>query len=111
MPTTPRNYNSIPPSRWRAQVVVIGSVLVWLTLLLLPSNTFDHGKSICLSRLLLNSECPGCGMGRACLHALHFEWRTAWSYNHLFVVVLPLLAYLWAQEVLTCSRRLGWLRA
>jgi hypothetical protein len=110
MATTLKSSNTYSASRWRAQVVVVGSVLVWLTLLLLPANFLDHGQSICLSKVLLHRECPGCGMGRACMHALHFDWRTAWDYNRLFVVVLPLLAYLWSQEIVTCSRRLGWIR-
>lgn len=90
---------------------MVGSVLLWLTILLLPAGFLDHGRSLCLSRVLLNRECPGCGMGRACFHAVHFDWRTAWQYNRLFVIVLPLLAYLWGKEVLDSSRRLGWINS
>ncbi|WP_201979060.1 DUF2752 domain-containing protein [Hymenobacter rubidus] len=109
MATTLRNSNPTQPHRWRAQAVVVGSALVWLTLLLLPADFLDHTKSICLSRVLLDQECPGCGMGRACMHAIHLQWRTAWGFNHLFVLVLPMLAFLWAKEVLTSARRLGWI--
>ena len=95
--------------RARAMVVVIGSALIWATLLVLPADFFDHhGPTMCVSRLLLGVECPGCGMTRASMHALHFDFAAAWHYNRLVVVVLPLLAWLWGKEVWDQSRRLGW---
>ncbi|GGE95877.1 DUF2752 domain-containing protein [Hymenobacter cavernae] len=92
-------------------IVVVGSVLLWLTLLVLPASFFDQGQSICLSQLLLHRACPGCGITRACMHALHLDWAQAWHYNRLVVVVLPLLAWLWAQEVWMQMRYLGWVAA
>lgn len=96
-------------ARWRSAAIVVGSPLLWLLLLLLPADFFDHhGPTLCLSRLLLGMGCPGCGMTRASMHALHADWTAAWHYNRLVVVVLPLLAWLWGKEVWDQTRRLGW---
>lgn len=95
-------------ARARALVVVVGSGVIWAALLVLPADFFDHGPAICLSRVLLDTECPGCGMTRAAMHALHLDFSAAWSYNRLVVVVLPLLAWLWGHEVWVQIRRLGW---
>ncbi|MBC7448560.1 MAG: DUF2752 domain-containing protein [Hymenobacteraceae bacterium] len=90
--------------------VVLGSFGIWAALLGLPADFFDHhGPTLCLSRLLLDTECPGCGMTRASMHALHLDFATAWHYNRLVVIVLPLLAWLWGREVWEQSLRLGWL--
>ncbi|OUJ75398.1 hypothetical protein BXP70_05130 [Hymenobacter crusticola] len=60
-----------------------------------------------MSQLLLHRACLGCGMARACMHALHFDWQQAWKYNPLVVIVLPMLTWLWGQEVWNQSRRLS----
>jgi hypothetical protein len=95
---------------WRAAGIVVGSGLIWLTLLLLPTDFFDQGRAVCLSRVLFDRECPGCGMTRACQHALHFDFASAWHYNPRWVIVLPLLAFLWGREVWILLHRLGWLK-
>ncbi|QIX60687.1 DUF2752 domain-containing protein [Hymenobacter lutimineralis] len=88
--------------------MIVGSGIIWLTLLVLPGSFFDHGQSVCLSQLLLHQACPACGITRACMHALHLNWQQAWHYNRLVVIVLPLLAWLWGQEVWVNMQRLGW---
>jgi hypothetical protein len=71
-----------------------------LVLLLLPAGFFDGGESICLSKLLLNRECPACGMTRACMHLIHFDWEEAYAYNMMSFIVLPLLGIVWIQWAL-----------
>jgi len=66
----------------------------------LPVDFFDTGQSVCLSVLFFNTECYGCGMTRALMHLIHFDFSTAWSYNKLFILVLPALFWLWLQSVL-----------
>ena len=75
-------------------VVIVATPLV---LLLLPANFFDDGKTICLSQLLLNTECPGCGLTRACMHLIHFELEEAYAYNMMSLVIFPMLAIVWVQ--------------
>lgn len=72
-------------------------VVIPIVLLILPANFFDDGESICLSKLLANMECPGCGMSRACMHLIHFDFKEGFAYNKMSVIVLPLLAIIWIQ--------------
>jgi hypothetical protein len=75
-----------------------GFVLVPVVLLLLPANQFDTGQSLCVSKLLLNRECYGCGITRAIMHLIHLDVNQALHYNKLSVVVFPLLSFLWVQS-------------
>ncbi len=80
-------------------------VVIWLAipflLLLLPVTYFDSGKSLCLSKVLLNTECPGCGITRGIQHAIHFDFIGAWEYNKLTFIVLPVLMVIWFKTLLT----------
>lgn len=75
-------------------------VFVPLVLIILPADFFDQGPTICVSKLLTEAECPGCGITRATQHALHLDFSNAWNYNKLFVVVTPLLIWLYIAEVI-----------
>lgn len=79
-----------------AKVAVMA--LIPLVLLALPATFFDHGESLCLSKILADLECYGCGMTRAIMHLIHLDFEQAWFYNKLSFVVLPLLAFLYGQE-------------
>ena len=70
-------------------------IVLWL----LPASFFDKGQSLCLSVLLLNKECYGCGITRAIQHAIHFDFQTAWNYNKLVVIVAPILFFVWLKWV------------
>lgn len=70
-----------------------------VTLVLLPATFFDNGQSICLSVLLLDQECPGCGMTRAIQHLIHFDFNTAWAYNKMAFVVFPLFVIMFILEL------------
>jgi hypothetical protein len=67
-----------------------------IVLLILPADFFDDGPSLCLSVILLNETCFGCGITRAIQHLIHFEFSTAAEYNKLSFIVLPILVYVWA---------------
>jgi hypothetical protein len=66
--------------------------------MILPSTFFDNGKSLCLSKIIFNVECYGCGMTRALMHFLHFEFDVAWSYNKLAFLVAPLISVFWIKS-------------
>lgn len=74
---------------------------VWVTLLapfvllVLPADFFDHGESICLSKLLAGMECPACGLTRGVMHFMHFEFAKAWDFNKMTFLVVPMLFPLW----------------
>jgi hypothetical protein len=76
---------------------LIGYIVVPIVLLILPATYFDHGKSMCLSVLLFDLECYGCGMTRAMMHLIHFDFAEAYYFNPLSFAAFPLLAFVWAQ--------------
>lgn len=62
---------------------------------LMPASFFDEGQSLCLSVLLFKKECYGCGITRAVQHFIHFDFATAWKFNKLVVLVVPILFFVW----------------
>jgi hypothetical protein len=70
-----------------------------LILFILPADYFDQGQSACLSVVFFDLECYGCGMTRATMHLIHFEFFKALEYNKLVVLVFPLLLLWWLKIV------------
>ncbi|MBX2984849.1 MAG: DUF2752 domain-containing protein [Bacteroidia bacterium] len=64
-------------------------------LLLLPGNYFDTGQSLCPSKVLLDIECPGCGLTRGVMHLMHFDFADAWHFNKLSYPILVLGVLVW----------------
>ena len=55
----------------------------------------------CLVKYFTGASCPGCGMTRACLSALRFDFSAAFYYHPLWIVMPPLavlLIFLWAKR-------------
>ena len=61
------------------KIKLVVLLIVPLVLLILPADFFDNGQSLCLSQLLLEKECPGCGLTRGLQHLGHFDFQTAWE--------------------------------
>jgi hypothetical protein len=68
-------------------------------LLGLPADFFDEGDSVCVSVLLFDMTCYGCGMTRAMQHLIHFNFTEAWGYNKLAFIIFPLLCFAYLQEL------------
>jgi hypothetical protein len=49
----------------------------------------------CLIKIFTGHECIGCGLTRAIVALSKFEFKTAYDFNHLIIVVAPLLFILW----------------
>ena len=77
-------------------------IVLWL----LPASFFDTGQSLCLSQLLLHKECPGCGITRAVQHSIHFDFETAWNFNKLVVLVVPVLFYICATQLFSTYKKI-----
>lgn len=75
-------------------------IFIGITLLILPTDYFDNGQSVCLSVVLFGKKCYGCGMTRAIQHLLHFDFKGAAFYNKLSFVVLPLFIFMITKELL-----------
>ncbi|HEU5367861.1 MAG TPA: DUF2752 domain-containing protein [Ktedonobacterales bacterium] len=76
-----------------------------LLLILVPTAWLERRRSLCVIKNLTGRNCPGCGMTRAISSASHGEFRQAWRYNKLVVIVLPILGYEWLQALAKASRR------
>ena len=72
-------------------IIILLPILIYI----LPENYFDQGGSNCLSVLIFDQECYGCGLTRACKHLLHLNFEKAFEYNMLSFIALPLIALLW----------------
>ena len=81
--------------------LIIVLLLGPLILFFLPSDYFDQGQSVCLSVVFFDLECYGCGMTRALMHLIHFEFFKAYEYNKLVILVFPLLFLWWIKIVLS----------
>lgn len=74
---------------------ILVTMITPIVLILLPSNFFDKGESICLSKTLAGIECYACGLTKATMHIIHFEFQKAWEYNKLSFIVVPMMFPLW----------------
>jgi hypothetical protein len=76
-------------------------MLLPIVFLLVPTSWFESRRSICLIRNVCGVQCPGCGMIRAISCVFHGDFKKAFQYNKLVVIILPLLCYTWLQTVIT----------
>lgn len=82
---------------WWLYAKMVAYISVPLVLLILPTDFFDDGRSVCLSVLLANEECFACGLTRSVMHLIHFEFAEAFYYNALGFIVFPAVAIGWAK--------------
>ena len=80
----------------------IGLLLLPILFYFIPVSKLNGQHTICLFKNITGYECYGCGMTRAVLSVLHFDFHTAFCYNRLVVFVFPLLVYVWAKTIYQC---------
>ncbi|HMQ48778.1 MAG TPA: DUF2752 domain-containing protein [Saprospiraceae bacterium] len=80
-------------------------IILPIVLLALPADYFDSGRAVCLSRVIFDVECFACGMTRAVMHFIHFEFNEAVYHNVLVLPVAPLLLFLWVKWLWTDWKR------
>jgi len=56
-------------------------------------NPSEHTLIPCYFNVLTGYKCAGCGLTRATHHIFHADWLTAFQFNPLVFVVLPLFGY------------------
>jgi hypothetical protein len=90
------------PSKYKKPIAYSIAALLsiaFITLLILPANYFDTGRATCVSVILFDLECYGCGMTRAIQHLLHLDFEKAYEFNKLSFIVLPLAIIMIAWEL------------
>lgn len=83
-----------------------GLLLAPIVLVILPANFFDHGPSICLSVVLLDKTCIGCGMTRAFQHIMHLDFKAGYEFNKLCVIVFPIFFIVYLRELFKMYNKL-----
>jgi hypothetical protein len=78
-----------------------GLLIIPAVIYFVPLEWLKDQNSVCLYKYLTGNECLGCGMTRAILSALHLQFENAFYYNRLFLIVIPLLAYIWAKTLIS----------
>jgi Protein of unknown function (DUF2752) len=79
------------------RLITAGILLVPVVLFFIPLDWIKGQNSY---KNILGNECIGCGMTRAVLSVIHFQFENAYNYNKLVIVVFPLLVYIWSKSVL-----------
>jgi hypothetical protein len=88
--------------------VLLIAMIAWpIVVLALPATAFDHGPKMCVSKILLDQECPGCGMTRACMRLAHGQVEKAADFNRMAIVAFPLLCLIYAAGAIRLSEKLG----
>ena len=77
----------------------ITTLVTPFVLWLLPSDFFDKGESLCLSKNLAGVECYACGLTKATMHFVHFQFEAACDFNKLSFIVVPMLFPLWLKSI------------
>lgn len=81
-------------------IITAGLLMVPVVLYFIPLDWLKDQHSICLYKNITGNECIGCGMTRAILSVIHFQFENAFYFNKLIIVVFPLLVYIWSKNVL-----------
>mgnify|MGYP004507798479 FL=1 len=80
------------------------NLIVIILLYNIPINS-EILNNICLIKHLIGRECWNCGMTRAFLSILHFDFKAAYQFNHNVVVVFPftigIYLYSWNKYIFT----------
>lgn len=87
-------------------IKLLVTVLIPVVLYAIPLESICNGNTICIFTNIFGVECWGCGITRAIFSVLHFHFYDAWEYNPLFVVVLPLLMFLWLRAAVRQLRNI-----
>lgn len=82
-------------------LVLVFLILFPIILFILPKTHFDSGPTTCIYTLITGENCLGCGMTRACMRLIHFDFRGAWEFNAMSFIVFPILAFFYGKYFLT----------
>ena len=77
--------------------------LMLLTLLYCIPIDSEELNTICIFKRITGNNCWNCGMTRAFLSVLHFDFKVAYQYNSKVVIVFPftvgIYAYSWYKYI------------
>lgn len=74
-------------------------VFIPVIIIFIPTTFLVSAPSVCLIKNIIHVECPGCGITKAISSIFHGELINAYKYNHMIVVIFPVLCYLWIKNI------------
>lgn len=83
-----------------------GLFLLPFLLYFVSLDNLDGKSSICLIKNIFGVECWGCGITKAVIAAIQFDFARAYHYNKLIIIVMPLIVYLWGKAVLKITQNI-----
>ena len=86
----------------RNNAATLAVLAMTLLVLLWWFDPAQFGVPLCLLHAMTGLKCPGCGVMRATHELLHLRPAAAWRQNALWVLSLPLVAYLVVSELRAC---------
>ncbi|MCI9092484.1 MAG: DUF2752 domain-containing protein [Coprobacillus sp.] len=78
-------------------------ISLYLFIIIQPVYFMDH-QSLCIIKGLFGIECFLCGMTRACIHLLHFDFKGAFSFHPLSFIVFPILCFIVLQDCINIMK-------
>jgi uncharacterized membrane protein len=84
--------------------IALAVALLGMAALAMPQELLRFGPP-CLISHVAEGWCPGCGMTRAAIALLHGDLASAWAFNRLSLVVLPMLLWLYCHHLAQCWRQ------
>lgn len=79
-------------------IFVIFNIILLILLYSIPIANNPILENTCIYKHLLGKECWNCGMTRAFLSILHFNFEDAINYNYKCIVIFPLVILLYIQS-------------
>jgi len=76
-------------------------IMIPFFLYLVPLEWLVKQHTICIYKNITGRDCYGCGITRAVLSVLHFDFEKAFNYNRLIIIVFPLLIYIWIKTIIS----------
>lgn len=84
----------------RSKAILVAHIVFPIGLFFVPLEWLIEQHSICIVKNIFGTECPGCGMTRAVISAIQFEFVKAFEFNKLVTIVLPIFTYVWIKQVI-----------
>lgn len=89
-------------SKKRFTIFIIFNFILIVILYLLPIDVYNI--DLCVYKSITGKECFNCGMTRAFLSILHFDFEGAINYNWRVIIIFPytliLYIYCWLKYIL-----------
>jgi len=85
-------------------IKIVGLLILPVLLFVVPVDWLNGQRSVCLFKNIFGVECWGCGITRAVLSTIQFNFTAAFNYNKLIVIVFPLLVYVWGKMLVINSK-------